>query len=77
MTGDVNQPELYCNFCGKRQHEVRILFASGPTHICNECVEICVEVLAEKGIIIPKPDLPKPRATWLSIFRPSTWTDAT
>jgi ATP-dependent protease Clp ATPase subunit len=40
-------PTLYCSFCGKSQHEVRKLIAGPKVHICNECVDSCIEVLSE------------------------------
>ena len=40
-------PTLYCSFCGKSQHEVRKLIAGPKVHICDACVDSCIEVLAE------------------------------
>src|SRR5215472_8414341 len=36
---------LYCSFCGKSQHDVRKLIAGPAVFICDECVEICTDVL--------------------------------
>lgn len=36
---------LYCSFCGKTQHEVRKLIAGPTSFICNECVELCNEIV--------------------------------
>lgn len=36
---------FYCGFCGKGQHEVTQLIAGPTVFICNECVELCVDVL--------------------------------
>ncbi len=38
---------LYCSFCGKNQHEVEVMIAGLGVHICNECVDICNEMVAE------------------------------
>ncbi|HEX6143932.1 MAG TPA: ClpX C4-type zinc finger protein, partial [Geminicoccaceae bacterium] len=39
---------LYCSFCGKSQHEVRKLIAGPNVFICNECVELCSEIIREE-----------------------------
>jgi ATP-dependent Clp protease ATP-binding subunit ClpX len=39
---------LYCSFCGKSQHEVRKLIAGPTVFICNECVELCKEIIQEE-----------------------------
>jgi ATP-dependent Clp protease ATP-binding subunit ClpX len=44
--GDV----LRCSFCGKSQHEVRKLIAGPTVYICNECVEVCLDIIAEDRI---------------------------
>ena len=36
---------LYCSFCGKSQHEVRKLIAGPTVFICDECVELCMEII--------------------------------
>ncbi len=41
-------PELRCSFCGKKQDEVMCLIAGPTVYICNECVDICNEIIAEK-----------------------------
>ena len=44
------RPMLYCSFCGKANSECGALI-SGPTaHICDTCVELCVEVIANRNI---------------------------
>lgn len=40
---------LYCSFCGKSQHEVRKLIAGPTVYICNECVELCMDIVREDG----------------------------
>ena len=44
--GDV----LRCSFCGKSQHEVRKLIAGPTVYICNECVEVCLDIIAEDRV---------------------------
>ncbi|MCB2081092.1 MAG: ATP-dependent Clp protease ATP-binding subunit ClpX [Rickettsiales bacterium] len=39
---------LYCSFCGKSQHEVKKLIAGPTVFICNECVELCVDIIREE-----------------------------
>ena len=59
------EKKLYCSFCGKSQNEVRKLIAGPSVYICDECIELCNEILAEeyeKEDIEPGISLPKPRA---------------
>ncbi|WP_421344359.1 ATP-dependent protease ATP-binding subunit ClpX [Aeromonas veronii] len=55
---------LYCSFCGKSQHEVRKLIAGPSVYICDECVELCNDIIREESReISPKRDgneLPTP-----------------
>jgi ATP-dependent Clp protease ATP-binding subunit ClpX len=46
-TGD-SKNTLYCSFCGKSQHEVRKLIAGPNVFICNECVELCMDIIREE-----------------------------
>ena len=39
-----NKNILYCSFCGKSQHEVRKLIAGPTVFICDECVELCMDI---------------------------------
>jgi ATP-dependent Clp protease ATP-binding subunit ClpX len=39
---------LYCSFCGKSQHEVRKLIAGPTVFICDECVELCMDIIGEE-----------------------------
>jgi ATP-dependent Clp protease ATP-binding subunit ClpX len=55
---------LYCSFCGKSQHEVRKLIAGPSVFICDECVELCNDIIREEmqeGIGEATSRLPKPR----------------
>ena len=40
---------LYCSFCGKSQHDVRKLIAGPTVFICDECVELCMDIIKEEG----------------------------
>ncbi|MEM7440817.1 MAG: ATP-dependent Clp protease ATP-binding subunit ClpX [Pseudomonadota bacterium] len=40
---------LYCSFCGKSQHEVRKLIAGPTVFICDECVELCMDIIREEA----------------------------
>ena len=64
--GEMSQREgevLRCSFCGKSQHEVRKLIAGPTVYICNECVEVCLDIIAEDRVheakskqeVLPKP----------------------
>jgi ClpX C4-type zinc finger/Glyoxalase superfamily protein len=39
------QKTLYCSFCGKSQHEVRKLIAGPAVNICDECVDLCADIV--------------------------------
>ncbi|HEY5716834.1 MAG TPA: ClpX C4-type zinc finger protein, partial [Psychromonas sp.] len=39
---------LYCSFCGKSQHEVKKLIAGPSVYICNECVDLCDDIIREE-----------------------------
>jgi hypothetical protein len=41
-------PELCCTFCGKEQQEVKKLVAGPVTYICDECVDLCVEIIGHE-----------------------------
>ncbi len=52
MSDDIKTPDdeklLYCSFCGKSQHEVRKLIAGPSVFICDECVELCNDIIREE-----------------------------
>jgi ATP-dependent Clp protease ATP-binding subunit ClpX len=57
---------LYCSFCGKSQHEVRKLIAGPSVFICDECIELCNDIIREesagdKSGKTARSDLPTPR----------------
>ena len=45
---DKNNSTLYCSFCGKSQHEVKKLIAGPTVFICDECVELCMDIIKEE-----------------------------
>ena len=47
--GTDSKNTLYCSFCGKSQHEVRKLIAGPTVFICDECVELCMDIIREEG----------------------------
>jgi len=47
-TGGESKKTLYCSFCGKSQHEVRKLIAGPTVFICDECVELCMDIIREE-----------------------------
>ena len=59
-----NKNILYCSFCGKSQHEVRKLIAGPTVFICDECVELCMDIIKEesKDTLVKHQDgLPPPK----------------
>ncbi|OJY60876.1 MAG: ATP-dependent protease ATP-binding subunit ClpX [Sphingobium sp. 66-54] len=66
LTGSDSKSTLYCSFCGKSQHEVRKLIAGPTVFICDECVELCNDIIREetKGGLVGRKDggTPTPQA---------------
>ncbi len=55
---------LYCSFCGKSQHEVRKLIAGPSVYICDECVELCNDIIREEledAGVVERDSLPNPK----------------
>jgi ATP-dependent Clp protease ATP-binding subunit ClpX len=55
---------LYCSFCGKSQHEVRKLIAGPTVFICDECVELCMDIIREENktsLVKSKEGVPSPK----------------
>ena len=48
-TSDNSKNTLYCSFCGKSQHEVKKLIAGPTVFICDECVELCMDIIKEEN----------------------------
>jgi ATP-dependent Clp protease ATP-binding subunit ClpX len=56
--------QLQCSFCGKSQRQVRKLIAGPGVYICDECIELCNEIIDEEFSgpeLLKDDDLPKPR----------------
>ncbi len=49
MSKETEKNTLYCSFCGKSQHEVKKLIAGPNVFICNECVELCNDIIKEEA----------------------------
>ncbi len=49
VSGGNSKNTLYCSFCGKSQHEVRKLIAGPTVFICDECVELCMDIIREEN----------------------------
>ena len=61
--GGDSKNTLYCSFCGKSQHEVRKLIAGPTVFICDECVELCMDIIREEhktGLIKSGDGVPTP-----------------
>jgi len=66
MSNDKNDDKLlYCSFCGKSQHEVRKLIAGPSVYVCDECVELCNDIIKDElqddSTSFGGNDLPKPK----------------
>jgi ATP-dependent Clp protease ATP-binding subunit ClpX len=62
-TGD-SKNTLYCSFCGKSQHEVRKLIAGPTVFICDECVELCMDIIREENkssLVKSRDGIPTPK----------------
>ena len=64
MSEKNNKNILYCSFCGKSQHEVRKLIAGPTVFICDECVELCMDIIKEENkdtLVKYQEGVPSPR----------------
>ena len=62
--GSESKNTLYCSFCGKSQHEVRKLIAGPTVFICDECVELCMDIIREEHkttLVKSRDGVPTPR----------------
>lgn len=65
--GSSSEKLLYCSFCGKSQHEVKKLIAGPSVFICDECIELCNDIIRDEtqssteGQVAVKSDLPTPQ----------------
>ena len=46
--GTSNEKTLYCSFCGKSQHEVKKLIAGPSVFICDECIDLCIDIIRDE-----------------------------
>ena len=46
--GATGEKTLYCSFCGKSQHEVKKLIASPSVFVCDECIDLCNEIIRDE-----------------------------
>jgi ATP-dependent Clp protease ATP-binding subunit ClpX len=63
-TGGESKNTLYCSFCGKSQHEVRKLIAGPTVFICDECVELCMDIIREEhktSLVKSREGVPSPK----------------
>jgi ATP-dependent Clp protease ATP-binding subunit ClpX len=63
-SGGDSKNTLYCSFCGKSQHEVRKLIAGPTVFICDECVELCMDIIREEHrttLVKSRDGVPTPR----------------
>jgi len=63
-SGSDSKNTLYCSFCGKSQHEVRKLIAGPTVFICDECVELCKDIIREEHkttLVRSRDGVPSPR----------------
>src|SRR3982074_1340335 len=63
VAGNDAKTTLYCSFCGKSQHEVRKLIAGPTVFICDECVELCKDIIHEemKSLVKSGDGIPTPK----------------
>ncbi|MGN0078540.1 MAG: ATP-dependent Clp protease ATP-binding subunit ClpX [Coriobacteriales bacterium] len=61
--GGFKASSLHCSFCGKSQEEVEKLIAGEGVYICNECVQVCADIMVEEGIAIEAEAVGVPEAT--------------
>ena len=64
MSDKNNKNILYCSFCGKSQHEVKKLIAGPTVFICDECVELCMDIIKEENknsLVKHQEGVPTPR----------------
>ena len=65
--GSSSDKTLYCSFCGKSQHEVKKLIAGPSVFICDECIDLCNDIIrdelpdADISASTAKGDLPTPQ----------------
>lgn len=74
---DASRPTLRCSFCNKSDRDVRKLIAGPKVFICDECVEVCVDIIADDagstGVAQPEPPVSQPpswpTSVWCTLCR--------
>src|SRR5262245_7618554 len=64
VSGGETKNPLLCSFCGKNQHEVRKLIAGPTVFICDECVELCMDIIGEENkssLVKSRDGIPTPK----------------
>jgi Cdc6-like AAA superfamily ATPase len=64
ISGGETKNTLHCTFCGKSQHEVRKLIAGPTVFICDECIELCMDIIREENkssLVKSRDGIPTPR----------------
>ena len=67
MSQKKDKNSLFCSFCGKSQKEVKKLIAGPTVFVCDECVELCMDIIKEDSKtnqIKIKQDIPKPSSIY-------------
>jgi len=62
--GSDSKGTLYCSFCGKSEREARKLIAGPTVYICNECVDLCMDILGEENkssLVKSRDGIPTPK----------------
>src|SRR6202795_1946056 len=62
--GSDSKNTLYCSFCGKSQHEVRKLIAGPTVFVCDECVELCMDIIRvehKSSLVKSRDGIPTPK----------------
>ena len=73
MSNKNNKNILYCSFCGKSQHEVKKLIAGPTVFICDECVELCMDIIKEENkdtLVKYQEGVPPPKEIYFYINSP-------
>ena len=83
-SGESSKNTLYCSFCGKSQHEVRKLIAGPTVFICDECVELCMDIIREenktktsleRGVQVKLPDFKSSSSPPVLLYLPQEAAD--
>ncbi|MCC8468079.1 MAG: ATP-dependent Clp protease ATP-binding subunit ClpX, partial [Rickettsia endosymbiont of Eriopis connexa] len=54
MVVEADKKELICSFCSKKQHEVKKLIAGPAVFICDECIDLCMDIMKEESKVALK-----------------------